>query len=354
MLERLGQIYPFLILAGATIAGVLWHLRRQARDRVKVALDLVHLNEKMGFDLFPFLESGAQRLTTAGFCGLAWEVDWFGSVRRGSAGAQSAPGSETWERHLTAPDINLRLILLPGRLTGERRIFAEFLAQAFVLLLQTDLWIKAGGIASALSGFHRLTLFLGHDVKNLAQFIQIAGDQIENLRPDDEQVFLAYLRTALPLFRERGERIIKALTTDQPTNGSPSAQDLVPTLEKLAAAHGLAVEISGQGTAWLPRPDLDGILDNLLGNHARHAVGFSLAIDVRNTADWVEIAITSGPATDTNLLRLFEPFWTGSDQGLGLGLYQARQLARNSGGNLGAAVGPDGRLRFELRLPAAR
>lgn len=353
MLEHLAALYPFFLVAGLSIAGTLAVLRRQTRARQRVALDLVRVNEALNFDILAFLDAGARRLTAAGFGSVDWEIEWFGAIRRGTAGAPPRAGA-IWERRISAPDMTVTLRFLPGRLAGERRFFAEFLSQTFVLLLQTDLWIKAGGIASALSEFQRLTLFLGHDVKNLAQFIRILGDQIETLPPEEERAYLAYLRTALPLFRERSERIVNGLVSDRPSvGGEPADVALAASLERLCAAHGLTPEVSGQGTVRVPPSSLDGILDNLLLNHAQHAPRSPLAIEIRAAGGEVTAVVTSGLVEDEDLLHLFEPFWTNSSSGLGLGLHQARRLARESGGSLGADLGPDGRLRFELRLPAS-
>lgn len=353
MLEHLGALYPFFLVAGLSIAGTLAVLRRQTRARQRIALALVRLNEELNFDTLAFLEAGARHLTTAGFRRLDWDIEWFGATRRGGAGAAPRAGA-VWERRISAPDITVTLRFLPGRQAGERRFFAEFLSQTFVLLLQTDLWIKAGGIASALSEFQRLTLFLGHDVKNLAQFIRILGDQIEILPPEEERAYLAYLRAALPLFQERSERIVKGLVGDRlAAIGEPADVALAASLERLCAAHGLMPEICGQGTVRVAPSSLDGILDNLLLNHAQHAPRCPLAIDIRPAGGEVTIVIAGGRVEDGNLLHLFEPFWTNSSSGLGLGLHQARRLARESGGSLGAGVGADGKLRFELRLPAA-
>lgn len=352
MLDRLQALYPLFILAGLVIGGVLFVLHRLARDREQVALDLIRLNETLGFDLFPFLEAAADRLILAGFHGMAWEIDWFGSTSRGEKGdIGSAPGS-AWVREVAAPDIAVRIRLHPGKLTGERRFLAQHLCETLVLLLKTDAWIKAGSVASALSEFQRLTLFLGHDVKNLAQFIRIASDQLESLPAEEEKRYLEQLRSTLPLFRERSERIIQALTRNQPREGEPADIALAGAIGRLCAAQELPVRITGDTVVRVQPASLDGILDNLIRNHDEHARGLPLQVEIQETEDAATARIISGEAGQADLLRLFEPFWTSSATGLGLGLYQARQLALEQGGRLNAAI-HDKRLCFELRLPSA-
>ncbi|MGE5491602.1 MAG: sensor histidine kinase [Actinomycetota bacterium] len=352
MLDHLQALYPHLILAGLVIGGVLFVLHRLARERDQVALDLIRENEALGFDLFPFLEAAADRLILAGFQGMAWEVDWFGFTSRGGKGDISNASAPPWERKIAAPDIVVNIRLHPGKLTGERRFLAQYLCETLALLLKTDAWIKAGSVASALSEFQRLTLFLGHDVKNLAQFIRIASDQIETLPAEEEKHYLEQLRSTLPLFRERSERIIQALTRNQPREGQPADIPLAASVERLCAAQELPVHITGDAVARVLPAFLDGILDNLVRNHDEHAPGLPLQVEIQATGNMTTTRIISGNAGQADLLRLFEPFWTKSATGLGLGLYQARQLAREQGGSLNATTRDD-RLCFELKLPLA-
>ncbi|OWK41685.1 sensor histidine kinase [Fimbriiglobus ruber] len=67
----------------------------------------------------------------------------------------------------------------------------------------------------------------------------------------------------------------------------------------------------------------------------------------------VDVADT-GPGIDPALAgRLFTPFATTKPTGTGLGLTVARRIAREHGGAVTAANGPDGGARFTLALPVA-
>ena len=72
-----------------------------------------------------------------------------------------------------------------------------------------------------------------------------------------------------------------------------------------------------------------------------------------NGDGFVRLAVTDrGPGfPDGQLERVFEPFVTFRDQGLGLGLAISRSIVTHHGGSIRAENNPDGGATFHCALP---
>jgi two-component system, LuxR family, sensor kinase FixL len=74
----------------------------------------------------------------------------------------------------------------------------------------------------------------------------------------------------------------------------------------------------------------------------------------RGERDCVDIAVVdSGPGIAAeDLHRLFDPFWTTKQRGIGVGLAISRTIVEAHGGKIWAENGTDGGAVFRIRLPA--
>lgn len=350
----LEQIYFYLILIGSTIGIVLWALWRQARAVSRINLALIRLNEHHHHDTPAFLGAAWPLLSQAGLRGMAWKLDWFGVPVTDRVGLVDG---DSVERKIQVAEMTLSLTLYLPKKRGEQRYFNETLIETFLLLLRTDMLIKAGATDATFAQMSKLTLFLQHDMKNIAQFVQLMADQLANVPPGKEQQVLDHLRTATPLIRHRADRIVRTLTV------GPSASEPLRTLKlelelaQLCRLYHLDFSISGAAEVRAAENTLDSALDNILKNygdmHLRDsAIKPVVSIAIADGVDAVDIVITSTntpPATQVE--RLFEPFWSSDPAGLGIGLYQAKQMLEMCGGTLHIQQTETGQLQFHIGFP---
>lgn len=304
----------------------------------------------------------------AGWNGLQWHGDWYGQAVQGVLGAQptKATGKAAQQtfKLQSGDEVQLVLTLQHSVPRGEQRLFANQLAQVFLLLLETRLRERTGALSAALAERARLSLYLQHDMRNLAQWVMWVSADFSNAHnPQDLLAAAERLRDNAPMAQTRALRLNAALgKANQPAQ--PSTIALADALEQAASLAGIEIEVQGDATAFIAPELLARALDNLLSNLATDwREGRTLkpsahihpsTADAAGVCAQVELVLTCPlPAHGMALPpeKLFEPFASGRPGGLGLGLYQARKSLREAGGELRAALVNE-QLRFVLSMPA--
>lgn len=350
----LESIYFYLILIGSTIGVVLLALWRQARNVSRINLALIRLNEQHHYDTPAFLRDAWMLLSQAGLRGMAWQLDWFGVPVEAKAGLANGISVQ---REIQVAEMKLSITLYVPSKRGEQRYFNETLIETFLLLLRTDMLIKAGATDATFAQMSKLNLFLQHDMKNIAQFIQLMADQLAAVPAGKEQQVLDHLRAATPLIRHRADRIVRTLAAGQAIDEPLRTLQVHEELAQLCRLYHLDYTISGAAEVRAPENTLDSALDNILKNYSDMHLRDSqvkplVSIAIVDDDDHVDITIAAANTpVATQVERLFEPFWSSDPAGLGIGLYQAKQVLEMCGGSLHIQQTDGGQLQFNIVFP---
>lgn len=302
-------------------------------------------------------------LQAAGWSGLQWAGDWYGQSVQGTLGAPpaSVPGRAQQQTHQvhSGDEVRLAITLQHAVPRGEQRLFANQLAQVFLLLLETRLRERTGALSAALAERARLSLYLQHDMRNLAQWVLwVSADFAHAHTPADLMAAAQRLHDNAPMAQTRALRLNAALGKTAQA-AQPSTVALAEALLEAASLAGIEVHTTGQAAAHIAPELLARALDNLLSNLAadwREGRSLRPSAELHTHTGSVQLVLTCPlPAQGMALPpeKLFEPFASGRPGGLGLGLYQARKSLREAGGDLRATAEP-GQLRFVLSMPAAQ
>ncbi len=343
-----------LALLGASF--LLNHRARAHQRRMKNLLQLASLE----IEPLELPAAAWPQLAGAGWRYLHWQGTWFGQPIFGALGTPPVGNRKSPPLDFelgNGEDISIRLTLIHQARGGEHRLFAEPLARVFILLLEARLRARSEALSAALAERARLSLYLQHDMRNLAQWVSWVSADFIAATPETLPAVARRLKENAPLAWERSERLMAALGK-QPAEDPPVAVDLRPALAQAARLAGIEPEIVGEARAWVAKSLLSRALDNLLSNLVvawRENIAAAPTLRISEADGNVEIDFFfPWPAGSAPLPteKLFEPFASGRPGGLGLGLYQARKSLIEAGGELHAAPSPEG-LEFQLRLPAA-
>jgi two-component system sensor histidine kinase PilS (NtrC family) len=215
-------------------------------------------------------------------------------------------------------------------------------AERTVIFLQDVTEIENRAQELKLASMGRLTASIAHEVRNPLSAISHAASLLEEDVQDPTQVrLLAIIEDNVARLNRMIEDILKLSRKAQPL-GEPlllSAffADLLPEFRDIHRLPEPVIVVTGT-TDYRVRFDplhLREVVVNLLSNALRYASGDSGSIClevVALTANRIELHVQDDgvPITPQIRAHLFEPFYTTSSKGTGLGLYLARELCLNN------------------------
>ena len=222
-------------------------------------------------------------------------------------------------------------------------------AERSVIFLQDVSAIENQAQQLKLASMGRLTASIAHEVRNPLSAIGHATSLLaEDLHGKAEQRLLRIVNDNVARVNRMVEDILKLSRKVQP-HGEPVA--LAAFLAELRAefteTQGLApdmVQVGAMDEGGGRSVRFDGlhlreVLVNLLGNAVRYASGTPGSIrmfPVPDATGRIELHVQDdGPGITPEVrAHLFEPFYTTSSKGTGLGLYLARELCLNNGAML--------------------
>ena len=274
--------------------------------------------------------------------------EWTVGQHQGTFGSADGPRSEFVQAGLTLV-LFTRQALSPTLLWHFNlmtQLLAEFHADKQRALSLKDL--------SYMQAIHETGARLTHDVKNLLQSLNALCAAINEPGASASPAYHALLQRQLPVISTRLSETLGKLKSPQ---GEPSALrvPMVRWWQELAArtAEMQWVRLEGSpGTDVIPAEVFSGAVDNLLRNAAEKRLReprLQASVRLRSTSRGAEITVCDdGSAISTSLARdlLLRPVQ--SENGLGVGLYQAARYAESAGYLLILADNSDGHVCFRL------
>ncbi len=208
--------------------------------------------------------------------------------------------------------------------------------------------------------FNRLSAFVVHDIKNVVGQLALITNNAQKHRDNPE--FVDDVFTTVESASRRGERLLAQLRDRSPRAAVQTKVDLIELLR----------EVISERSAYLPKPDLmlqknavtvmadakqlKEVISHLVEN-AQQATDKSgsveLKLDSANHYAVIDV-VDNGCGMDAEFIRerLFRPFdSTKGNEGMGIGVYQSREIIRSLRGSLDVESSPGEGSKFTLRLP---
>ncbi|MEN6317706.1 MAG: HAMP domain-containing sensor histidine kinase [Syntrophaceae bacterium] len=348
-------IYPFFILTGLVIIGVLIYIRYLTRKAIRSLLECIDLNTKLDYDLHRFLPDVIPLLKKINVDDLFYTIHYLNTTLVKENTANRSPIEKTLERG----DYRISMGIVPRHSRGEQYYMNMIVLEILAHVIEMDVLIKIKVIHEAFYKFSQLQTFILHDTKNLAQFIEFLSYNVLHLEtPDRQERFISYLKETLPAQSRRGAKIISLLEMKKETDTGKSDKstiNLKSLLEDMANHYHLNYTINGEGSITAEEYKINSIFINLLKNVYDKSLeerDLTCHIDIISDGNNVKVVIADSGSPIKDSARIFEPFYSTKPGrgGLGVGLFQAQNIARAMNGDikvLPQAIGA----AFEITFP---
>ncbi|RLA79370.1 MAG: hypothetical protein DRG36_04950 [Deltaproteobacteria bacterium] len=242
----------------------------------------------------------------------------------------------------------------PRRLSQDERRLIRFWSLTLGMLMEEMERQQRRQLEEKMALFSQAASFILHDAKNMAQLLDLIVKNITTVEEEKEaREFLQELLPALKKASERAKRILGRIEAFNPEQ-KPALRnvEIAPLVKEVCEGLGEKVKFDSSRASSCVDPEfLKRVLENLLLN-ALQAAG-SAEVLIREGKDEVLLGVCDrGPGVPEELReKIFEPFFTTRSGGTGLGLYQARLLLREMGGDIWYEPREGGGSCFWCRLP---
>jgi len=345
-----------LVFLGFSFFIAAYYFRLQSKQLSRAIAKLYSLNQDLEHDALTFFEQAWPVLERVGCLQLKADVRWFGEIKNCCYGYSSS--AKRLEYNLTHDDISFEIELFLNRNASDSESVASLVVKTFINILEQDVVLKQAQILASQKRIERYRLFVQHEIKNIAQYISLVSEQVESVSDDSAKIkLIGRLKQSLPTIAERASKMVKQLSSSKLDFYERKVFSVSDLIHEVMKMYSLQATVKGDAKLELPKQALMEVLKNILGNYQDHAVEpLPLLVCISNE-DGVELKITiESPLniSQKEMLpeRIFEPFWTTSESGLGLGMFLAREILKNIGGVVELELSTDS-FAFVISVPVS-
>ncbi|MBF0554942.1 MAG: hypothetical protein HQK96_10375 [Nitrospirae bacterium] len=316
----------------------------------RVILELSDLNERVQYDAAAFLFEIPVYLKKIRVRDFAYNV-----CHGGASFKKELTGADVFIiKSYDDGDLRVSFTLVPSFSRGALKTLYALVLEHIFLIIRQDMLMKIRTLSDTFTNVLKVQVFVQHDIKNIAQFIQTSYYNLQNLKDEaDELRYVRYLKDSYSPLMLKANKIINTLnlrpSDKQPTMMTIKIEDV---LQQLISLYHLQCEVRGKGSVYANEGTIFLIFDNLVKNMYDKYLEeeLELSIEIVDEAGKIRVCAFDTGSPIADIEKIFEPFYSTKSGGSGIGLFQVRAHASKLGGTVTARNVENGVI-FEITLP---
>ena len=330
-----------LVVFGLFLFGLVFYIRFKSTRLGSAISRLYAINQDVEQDALNFFYQAWPVLESVGGVQIQANIEWFGERRKVTLGAKRKMSGRRAHFKVFREDMSFEILLFLTRKAAGPESLSSLVVKTFINILEQDLVVKEAEILTSQKRLERYQMYVQHEIKNIAQFIQLLSDQVKQVPNDIGKIRLVdRLHDSLPVMAKRARKTVQHMQNPITEMYESSYIDIRSIIQEVVAMYGLDSKIKGSASVNLSRPLLLEVFKNILGNFNDHPSSkepVQIVINSAANGEMVQVEIIGqlyGLQNEMVSERLFEPFWTTSESGMGLGLFLARELLKQFDGQI--------------------
>ncbi|MCG6552116.1 MAG: HAMP domain-containing histidine kinase [Candidatus Magnetominusculus sp. LBB02] len=343
-----------VVLAALAVVGAAFlYLRALIASRFAAAiLEISDLNEQVQCVAEAFLSEIHAYLNKIWVRDFSYDISYGDTHFKKELSAAGCPVTRAYD----GGDLKISFTIVPiSGGFGLKTLYSSALEHIFLIIRQ-DMVMKHGTLNDALTNALKIQVFVQHDIKNIAQFIQTSYYNLQNLKDEaDELRYVRHLKESYTPLMLKANKIINTMELKPSDKPVPLQTIKIEAIvQQLVSLYHLECEVKGTGSVYANEGTIFLIFDNLVKNMYDKYLEeeLEMSLEIIDEGDNIRVSAFDSGSPIKDIDKIFEPFYTTKTGGSGIGLYQIRTHVTKLGGTITAANVENGVI-FDITLPKA-
>ena len=321
---------PFiLIFIGLLSISIIYYFKYMVNKVMILLSQAIALNKKLNYDVEDFLENIGDILYKLDFKDYGYKIYFLNKIVKHK---KIISCKIVLTQTIKSGDYKVVLELCPNNYKGEKKDKFKIILNVLSIIIQENLMIKTESINKSFLNISKYHTFILHDVKNISQFfhtLQYNIDQCET--QEDKNRLFEYLKSSNKLLDNKSSKIVKLLEQNslELEYDTTTKISLNSFIKKIAIVYSLDVIVEGDASITQNDILLQLVFDNILKNivdKIKIQKDIKVTINILNEEDFIVVSIIDSGTHIENINKIFEPFYSTKESGLGVGLYTVSTL----------------------------